>query len=57
MMRELAEMLNEYEEPFIVEDSRFEKMFGSRATPLAESVHATVRWFQEHKTAKQGSEF
>lgn len=51
MMREIAEMMYEYEEPFIVENSRFTKAFGSQATLLTESVPATVHWFQERRTA------
>ncbi len=52
IMRELGEMLYEFEEPFIVDSSCFEKAFGSRATPLAESVPATVRWFQERRAVQ-----
>jgi nucleoside-diphosphate-sugar epimerase len=52
LMRELAEMMYEFDEPFIVDNSRFEKAFGSPATPLAESIPATVGWFQEHQTQK-----
>jgi hypothetical protein len=39
---ELAEMMYEVEEPFVVGSSRFEERFGVRATPLDEALAATV---------------
>ena len=35
MMRELAEMSYEFEEPFVLDTSKFESTFGASATPLA----------------------
>jgi nucleoside-diphosphate-sugar epimerase len=53
-MREVAEMLYEFEEPFIVDHSRFERTFGNQATPLQEAIHTTVGWFRtyEHERVK-----
>jgi nucleoside-diphosphate-sugar epimerase len=47
-VRELKEMLYEFEEPFVVDHSRFEAAFGNHATPLSEAINATVAWFQAH---------
>jgi hypothetical protein len=47
-VRELKEMLYEYEEPFVVDDSRFTKTFGEVATPLPEAIDATIAWFKAH---------
>ena len=47
-VRELKEMLYEFEEPFVVDSSRFESTFGVHATPLDESIPATVDWFRDH---------
>ncbi len=47
-VRELKEMLYEFEEPFVVDDSRFEAAFGGSATPLPEAIEATVAWFRAH---------
>lgn len=47
-VRELKEMLYEFEEPFVVDSTRFEAAFGSEATPLPESIEATVDWFRSH---------
>jgi nucleoside-diphosphate-sugar epimerase len=43
LMRELAEMLYEFEEPFVLDSSKFEKAFGYGATPLEEAVQVTTR--------------
>ena len=47
-VRELKEMLYEFEEPFVVDDSRFESAFGGSATPLSEAIEATIAWFRAH---------
>lgn len=47
IMRELAEMLYEFEEPFILDHTRFENAFGNHATPLREAVRATTAWYVE----------
>lgn len=46
--RESVEMLYEFEKPFVVDSSRFEKAFGLTATPLSESIPATVAWYHKH---------
>ena len=51
-IRETIEMLYEFEEPFVVDASRFEREFGARATPLREAVRRTVRWwYREERPA------
>jgi nucleoside-diphosphate-sugar epimerase len=45
-LRETIEMLYEFEEPFVVDHSRFERAFGDHATPLKEAVGDTVRWYR-----------
>src|SRR5918995_625386 len=49
-MRELIEMLYEFEEPFVVDHSDFTRTFGDHATPLGEAVRKTVRWYREHRS-------
>lgn len=46
--RESVEMMYEFEKPFVVDSSRFEKTFGLKATPLSESIPATVEWYRNH---------
>ena len=48
MLRELKEMLYEFEEPFVVDSSAFEAAFAGRATPLEDAIPATVAWFRAH---------
>ena len=50
-IRETIEMLYEFEEPFVVDDSRFERAFGKRAPPLREAIERTVRWYREERPA------
>lgn len=44
-VRELNEMLYEFEQPFVVDSSKFEAAYGAKATPLEESLAATVEWW------------
>ena len=50
-LRETIEMLYEFEEPFVVAASRFEREFGDQATPLREAIQRTVRWYREERPA------
>lgn len=45
-VRELIEMLYEFEEPFVVDDSRFVRTFGNLATSLDTAIRATVDWYR-----------
>ena len=46
--RETVEMMYEFEKPFIVDSSKFERTFGERATPHREAIRQTIEWYQEH---------
>ena len=45
--REGVEMMYEFEKPFVVDSGKFERAFGVKATPLAESIRATVAWYRK----------
>ncbi len=45
-LREMIEMLYEFEEPFVVDHSEFTRTFGDHATPLKEAIRQTVRWYR-----------
>ena len=49
-IRETIEMLYEFEEPFVVDHSKFERVFGEHATPLKEAIGETVRWYHAERT-------
>ena len=44
--REVVEMYYEFEKPFLVDSSEFERAFGVQATPLEESIRQTVEWYR-----------
>ena len=46
--KEWVEMMYEFEKPFIVDSSKFEKAFGMKATPMHEAIIETVKWFKSH---------
>jgi nucleoside-diphosphate-sugar epimerase len=48
MMREIEEMWYEFDETFILNDSKFKRTFGDCATPLPEAIRTTVQWFKSH---------
>jgi len=50
--KEMVEMLYEFEEPFIVDSSKFEKIFGMQATPIKEAMRETVAWYKSHPEKK-----
>lgn len=46
--RETVEMMYEFEQPFVVDSSQFEKAFGVKATPVREAIQRTLAWYQAH---------
>ena len=48
MMRELKEMVYEFEEPFVVDHSKFEREFGAAPTAVGDAIAETVEWFRRH---------
>ncbi|MET3163343.1 UNVERIFIED_ORG: hypothetical protein ABIB19_001756 [Arthrobacter sp. UYEF10] len=45
-MRELAEVLYQFEHPFVMDSAASEAAFGLRPTPLPEAAAATVAWWR-----------
>jgi len=50
--REVIEMLYEFEKPFVVDSSKFEKTFGMKPTPIREAIHQTVAWYKANPPQK-----
>jgi nucleoside-diphosphate-sugar epimerase len=46
-LRAVREQLYQSERPWVVDSSKFERIFGWKATPLPEAVRATTAWFRE----------
>jgi nucleoside-diphosphate-sugar epimerase len=51
LMRELAEMSYQFEEPFVLDTSKYESVFGTAGTPLADAVAATLAWYRTQASA------
>lgn len=47
VVREVDEMMYEFNEPFVVDHSKFERAFGNIATPHREAMRATLAWFKQ----------
>ncbi len=46
--RESVEMMYEFEKPFVVDSSKFEKTFGMKATPLPVALRETAAWYKQN---------
>jgi nucleoside-diphosphate-sugar epimerase len=46
-MRELAEMLYQFERPFVMDSSQSQRLLGLEPTPLPEAAAATVAWWRD----------
>jgi len=47
-LREVLEMIYQFEEPFVVDGSKFVQAFGNQATPLPVALRATVAWWRQN---------
>jgi len=50
--KESVEMMYEFDQPFIVDSSKFERTFGMNATPMREAIKETVAWYSSHPEKK-----
>ena len=46
--KESVEMMYEFDEPFIVDSSKFEATFAMKATPMRDAIRETVAWYKSH---------
>jgi nucleoside-diphosphate-sugar epimerase len=46
--RETVEMMYEFEKPFVVDSSKFEKQFDMKATPIRQAIKTTIEWYKTH---------
>lgn len=51
MMRALAEMAYEFEEPFVLDTTKFESTFGPSGTSLASAITETIDWYRSRTGA------
>ena len=50
--KESVEMMYEFENPFVIDSSKFEQTFGMQATPIREAIRETVAWYRSHPQKK-----
>jgi nucleoside-diphosphate-sugar epimerase len=50
MMRGLAEMSYEFEQPFVLDTSKFDAVFATATTPLATAISDTIAWYQTQRS-------
>ena len=51
MMRALVEMAYEFDEPFVLDTTKYKTTFGVAGTALPTAIAATVAWYREKATA------
>lgn len=50
MMRGLAEMSYEFEQPFVLDTSKYQATFATATTPLSTAISDTIAWYQTHRS-------
>jgi nucleoside-diphosphate-sugar epimerase len=45
-IRELVELSYEFEQPFVLDTTKYQSTFGTEATPLATAIATTVEWYR-----------
>ena len=46
MMRGVAEMTYQFEQPFVLDTTKYETTFGAFGTPMRVAIHETVAWYR-----------
>jgi nucleoside-diphosphate-sugar epimerase len=54
-IRELVELSYEFEQPFVLDTTKYRSTFGTEATPLATAIAATVAWYRSRNDATNGA--
>jgi nucleoside-diphosphate-sugar epimerase len=52
MIHSVAEMVYQFEQPFILDGSKYVRTFGIQATPLDEVIRKTIAWYRENPQTK-----
>lgn len=50
--KETVEMMYEFDQPFMIDSSKFENTFGLKATPMRAAIKETVEWYRSHPEKK-----
>jgi nucleoside-diphosphate-sugar epimerase len=49
VVREAAEMRYQYQKPYVVDSSKFERAFGIKATPMEAALAKTLEFYRQHR--------
>ena len=52
MIRALSEMAYEFEEPFVLDTSKYQQTFGNTGTPLTTAIDDTIAWYRARPSTK-----
>jgi hypothetical protein len=52
LARHGAEMIYQFEMPFVVDGSRFLQAFGAKVTPLEDAVRGTLDWYRANPSSR-----
>jgi nucleoside-diphosphate-sugar epimerase len=53
-IRELVELSYEFEQPFVLDTTKYQSTFGTEGTPLATAIAATVAWYRNRNGTSNG---
>ena len=51
MIRALAELEYEFDQPFVLDTSKYQSTFGASSTPLSAAVSETIAWYRSQRSA------
>jgi nucleoside-diphosphate-sugar epimerase len=54
-IRELVEISYEFEQPFVLDTTKYQSTFATEATPLATAITATVAWYRSRNAASSAA--
>lgn len=54
-IRELVELSYEFEQPFVLDTTKYQSTFGTGTTPLATAIAATVAWYRSRNDTSTGA--
>lgn len=54
-IRELVELSYEFEQPFVLDTTKYQSTFGTEATPLATAIAETVAWYRSRNDSSTGT--
>jgi nucleoside-diphosphate-sugar epimerase len=54
-IRELVELSYEFEQPFVLDTTKYQSTFGTDGTPLATAIAATVAWYRSRNDTSRGA--